>query len=421
MGLLLHARRFVGLVGLLVLGALAVVIVVAAAIGSAPSAQLNVQQARNVILLIGDGMGDTHILATRYWDRGKDGRLAMDELDVIGEAATHPANDFVTDSAAAGTAIATGVRTNNGVIAFDPTGKPLTSILVEAQRAGKSTGLITEVTITHATPAPFAARAATRAAETEIAPQMLNVDPGMLVRDVDVLMGGGEANFLPRGVAGDHCAAAESARTDRRNLIAIAEARGYRHVSTAAELTAVRLTPTTPTKLLGLFACQAMAWDLNRPETEPTSAQKLEKALEILGSNQKGFFLMLERGRIDWAAEANDGLNTVGETRAFDHAVAKALEFARRDGRTLVVVTADHEAGGMSIVWPGDKDKRGLNLQTLPTADGGAINLAWATRPGHTAAPVTVRAFGPGAGSFAGIYHLTDLYSKMRNAAGLGN
>jgi alkaline phosphatase len=403
------------------LSVVAAVLIASAA--PAPSAQPQAPQARNVILLIGDGMGDTHILATRYWDRGKDGRLAMDGIGVTGEAATDSADDYVTDSAAAGTAIATGVRTNNGVVAFGPAGEPLTSILVEAQRAGKSTGLITEVPMAHATPAPFAARAVSRRQMNEIAAQMLNVDPGMLERDVDVLMGGGEANFVPSGVPGKHCAAADSARTDGRNLIGIAEARGYRHVSTAAELKAV--SPGPATKLLGLFACRAMAWDLSRPAAEPTSVEKLQKALEILGGNPKGFFLMLERGRIDWAAEANDGLNTVGETRAFDNAVAAALDFARRDGNTLVVVTADHEAGGMSIVWPirpaRDEDERGLNLQTLPTADGGTISLAFATHPGHTAAPVTVRAFGPGAGSFAGIQHLKDLYWKMRSAAGLGN
>jgi alkaline phosphatase len=97
--------------------------------------------------------------------------------------------------------------------------------------------------------------------------------------------------------------------------------------------------------------------------------------------------------------------------------VERALRFARKDGDTLVIVTADHEAGGMSIVWPGAE--RGLNFQSLPAADGGVFHVAWATNPGHTAAPVTVRAYGPGAQTFVGVQHLEDLYKKMKRAAGL--
>ena len=379
-------------------------------------------QPKNLILLIGDGMGESHIAATRYFYLGREGRLAMEKMPVFTQVHTFMNNGITTDSAAAGTAIATGVLTNRGVISQNPAGESVLdrSLLMLAKREGKSTGLITEVPITHATPAPFAAQVASRRDEAGIAVQYLD-------HRVDLLLGGGERFFVPAG-SGVHCP--EEARTtgepplgraDGRDLLAEFRAGGYQVVTNRAELMAAPLGA----KAIGLFACRAMAYDLERPAHEPTSAEKLSQALEALNRNPKGFFVMAERGRIDWAAEANDALNTLGDTRAFDEMVRVALEFARRDGQTLVIAIADHEAGGLAMVFPDrfrepqyppfGRDE--IPNNRLTSKDGLELPINFATQPGHTAVPVGVRAFGPGATKlheFNGSQHFVDLYALMR-------
>jgi alkaline phosphatase len=386
--------------------------------------------AKNLILLIGDGMGEAVVLATRYQQVGRDGRLAMDWLPVFGQVTTHSENSLVTDSAAASTAFATGTRTNNGMIAQTPDGSSTLdrSILMLAKQAGKSTGLVTEVPMAHATPASFAASVPSRRMMNEIAEQYL-------ANGVDVILGGGESNFRPKDTPGAHCAADKTKRIDGRDLVKEATAAGYQFVSNRTELG----TATAPTgRLLGLFACERMAWATQPVATEPTSAEKTRKAIEILARNPRGFFLMVERGKIDWATEANNAAESLAETLEFDRVVAAAMEFARADGDTLVLVTADHEAGGLHIIANPDRgpveaerfDERGRTITprqgvTLTSADGLPIHMAWTTHPGHTADPVGVRAFGPGAQlvwmwKLGGAQHLTDLYEVMRRALFLG-
>jgi alkaline phosphatase len=388
------------------------------------SAHAKQPRAKNVILLIPDGMGEAVMLATRYREVGRDGRLELDRLPVFGQVTTHSENSLVTDSAAAGTALATGTRTHNGMIAQKPDGSSALdrSILMLAKQAGKSTGLVTEVQIAHATPAPFAASVPSRRMMNEIAEQYL-------ANGVDVLLGGGESNFRPKGVAGAHCAAEAAKRTDGRDLVAEFAGAGYQLATDRAALAAA----TAPQgKLLGLFACENMAWATEPVETEPTSAEKTRKAIEVLARNPKGFFLMVERGKIDWATEANKAEESLAETLEFDRAVAAAMEFARREGNTLVIVTADHEAGGLHIIANPDRgpveaerfDERGRTITprqgtTFTSADGLEMHLAWATHPGHTADPVGVRAYGPGSAPVlktGGAKHLTDVYEVMRRA-----
>jgi alkaline phosphatase len=387
-------------------------------------------RAKNVILLIGDGMGEAVVLATRYWLVGRDGRIEMEKLPQFSQITTHSEDSLVTDSAAAGTALATGVRTNNGVVAQTHDGVDVLnrSILMLAKAAGKSTGLVTEVQITHATPAPFAASVPSRRMMNEIAEQFL-------ANGVDVLLGGGEGNFRPQGTPGVHCDGTEVARrealphdhpwdigepfglpkrTDGRDLVDEAAAAGYQVATNRMAL----LAATAPAgRLLGLFACENMAWGANPVPTEPTSEEKTRKAIEVLSRNPSGFFLMVERGKIDWAVEANDATESLRETLEFDRAVRAAMEFARQDGNTLVIVTADHEAGGLHII---SRPERGHSpVTTFTSADGLAIHMAWATRPGHTADPVGVRAYGPGSQlvwKLGGAQHLTDLYEVMSRA-----
>lgn len=275
---------------------------------------------KNVIFFIGDGMGYEVITTTRLLTVGKDGRLWMETSKAVAIVRTYSANSLVTDSAAAGTALATGYKTNNAVISMTPPPelKPLKTILEAAKEREKSTGLVTTVTITHATPACFAAHTDSRE-ELPIADQYAEN------KNVDVLLGGGRQFFIPKSWSG-------SRRTDERNLIEEFEDAGYAYVKTAAELKA-----TTAKKILGLFALGALDYAIDReekPSEQPTLAEMTKKAIEVLSKNPKGFFLMVEGGKIDWACHGHDPATAVADTSAFDEAVKTALTSPQRS-RTL--------------------------------------------------------------------------------------
>lgn len=339
--------------------------------------------ARNIILFIGDGMDEEHRKAARWLSVGKAGRLAMDDMPVSGLLETYSASSDITDSAAAATAMATGVKTNNRVIGMDAGLNVLPTILEEAQQRGKSVGLVTTTQIAHATPAAFAAHVVDRSLMLDIAEQML-------AANVDVLLGGGEDEFLPDTLSG--CYPQSGERTDTRNLVAEAQALGYMTVcdQSAFDL----LDPVATDRLLGLFADEGMI----RPFA-PSLASMTSKAIAILAHQPKGFFLMVEGGQIDWASHLNDAENTIADTVALDEAVTVAKRFAAAAGDTLIIVTADHETGGMTVSEvPGN-----LPGQDGPftSPDGSEFYVNWSTT-GHTAVNVTVTAQGPSAYRFAG-------------------
>jgi len=279
---------------------------------------------KNVIFMIGDGMGVNHVTLTR----AVAGELNMDKLPYGGIMTTYSMDSLITDSAAAGTALATGYKTNNGIISQTPEGEKLKTSLEAAKEAGKSTGLVTTTRITHATPAVFATHIDDRDKENEIAEQLLTAG-------VDVLLGGGLRHFLPAG---------EGKREDSLNLVSEFINAGYTFVDDREGLFTADSSP-----LLGLFTMSHMSYELDREEEEPSIAEMTEKAIELLSKNEEGFFLMVEGGRIDHAAHANDAASVVADTIAFDDAVGKALDFARANGETLVVVTADHSTGGLTL------------------------------------------------------------------------
>lgn len=300
---------------------------------------------RNVILMIGDGMGPAQLeLARRF---AADGKLAMDRLDASpGFATTHNALGEVTDSAAAGTALATGRKTRNGAISMvpdpdDPSNPeafvPVETAWERAEAAGKTTGILSSVYLADATPGVWAAHSTSRYNHREIALQQAADNPA---GDVEVLLGAGRPHYLPQDT-GDN---------GGRNLIEELQGAGYELVQGEREL----LAATAPKgKLLGLFGEDAMTYALNRPLekrlTEPTLAQMTRKAIEILRRNPQGFFLVVEGGAIDWRGHERDPAGVLREVQAFDAAVAVALDFATPDGRTLLVVTADHETGGLAL------------------------------------------------------------------------
>ncbi|MEH7383586.1 alkaline phosphatase [Bacillus sp. JJ1533] len=387
-------------------------------------------KAKNVILMVPDGYSASY--ATNYrWYKGEESIL---DSMLVGMHRTYSSNSEVTDSAAAGTAMATGVKTNNGMISTAPDGKELKTILEAAEEKGKSSGLVATSTITHATPAVFASHVASRSNEADIAPQLLE-------NGVDVLLGGGKQYFPD-------------------SLINEAEENGYQYVTNQDELENAKKAD----KLIGLFAEDGMAPELDRDETDqPSLAEMTESALDVLKKDKDGFFLMVEGSQIDWAGHDNDAAWAMKDSEAFELAVEKAVEFAKKDGNTLVVVAGDHDTGGMSV---GGYGKGDANLEVLRNVsatgdfmesklnadrsnvkeivkqytnldltDAEAERIKTAKTPsiainqvvseraivgwsstGHTGTDVPLYAFGPGAQLFSGLHENTDLPVLMAEA-----
>ena len=342
--------------------------------------------AKNVILMIGDGMGRNQTEAARWEKSGNDmatyrsTSLAMDGLDYTGNVSTASANSAVTDSAAGATALMTGVRTDNGVIGQDETavkgvsdGARLTTIAELAKAKGRATGVVTTSRITDATPAGVYAHVNDRDDEMLIADQLL-------ASGVDVALGGGYRYFINN--TGRDPWEKKGRRTDGRDLVAEARAQGYTIVTDASLLNAAPETPGT--RVLGIFDSLSMANESVRAETQqPSLADMAGKALSVLAADPDGFFLTVEGGQIDTTANANNKTAMIGEVLAFDDAVRTALAFADAHPDTLLIVTADHETGGMSAQQNGD----------------GTLSFSFTTTS-HTADDVPIRASGPGAERF---------------------
>jgi len=331
------------------------------------------KKAKNVILLIGDGMGITHIYAAMTVSETP---LNMEKFEYTGLQKTYSASDYITDSGAAGTALATGKKTKNGLIGCDTLGTPFKSILKYAEEDGLSTGLVATSSILHATPAAFIANNISRNNCQEIALDFLKTD-------IDIFIGGGKKNFEDR--------------EDGLNLIDSLKSKNYQ-VATAIDN-------------INLFDFQKFAVftaEKHNPEYRNGRGDMLpkatEKAIEVLSQNENGFFMMVEGSQIDWGGHDNDIDYIITELLDFDRAIGKALEFAEKDGETLVIVTSDHETGGLTLV--------GGNINNK------TIEVNFSTDY-HTADMVPVFAFGPGAEKFTGIYENTDVFHKMMQALGL--
>lgn len=299
-------------------------------------------QSKNLIVLIGDGMGPAQISATRYFQQYTKGvsHLNLDPY-YVGQATTYAdrgedggkiVSGIVTDSASAGTAFATGHKTYNAGISVsnEDVSKPFASIIEAAEASGKATGLVTTARITHATPAVYASHVRNRDNEAAIASQYLE-------SGVDVLMGGGKQFFVTKDEKGK--------RTDK-NILPDFKAKGYTVVENTSALNALT---SKNTKVLGLFGSSHVAYVPDRTAETPSLAAMTSKALNILSTDKDGFVMMIEGGRIDHAGHANDLPTLVQEALDFDAAFKTAIEFAKKDGNTSVVVTADHETGGLSL------------------------------------------------------------------------
>ena len=286
---------------------------------------------QNVILFITDGYGPSSATMARDFLRQQRGvtSLATDSL-LVGSVRTFAADSRITDSAAGATAFAAQTKTYNGAIAVDTLQRPVATLLEAAERRGMATGLVATSRITHATPAAFSAHVVERGMENEIAAQQIN-------KGIEVILGGGRRHFLPQNDDG--------AREDGRHLISEAQQQGYRYVTNTDQLARITSTP-----VLGLFSASHMDYEIDRnPADQPSLTAMTKKAIELLQSNDNGFFLMVEASRIDHAGHSNDAAAHLHDILAYNEAITAALKAARTHGNTLVVSVSDHETGGLSL------------------------------------------------------------------------
>lgn len=322
---------------------------------------------KNIILLIGDGMGIPAVYSAMTVSPTP---LNFERFPYTGFSKTYSLDDYITDSAAGGTALSSGKKTNNGVLGQDSSGNKFVSILEIAEQHGLATGLVSTSSITHATPASFIAHVPDRDAYEDIALEFLKTD-------IDVFIGGGINNFYRRA--------------DKLNLLDSLKSRGY-EVDTTLE----SILASNSSKLAGLNVPMHNPFRLEgRGDMLP---QSTKKAIDILSKSETGFFLMVEGSQIDWAGHGNQAVNLIDETLDFDKTIGLALDFAAADGNTLVIVTADHETGGVTIVDGNlQKHESVLNFSTT----------------NHSAVMVPVFAFGPGSENFTGIFENTAIFDKM--------
>ncbi len=448
-----------------------------------PPATAQKGTSKNVILLIGDGMGVSHITAARARFYGANGKLNMEKLPALGSVSTYAVKrkkqigdpttpDLVTDSASAGTAWSSGVKTYNAAIGKDAAAQTVRTLMEEAKARGMRTGNVTTSEITDATPAaqfshanlrgcqgPDFSATACEPGDVPIAEQIASNNTA------DVILGGGLSRFEPDdqalmktngytvlGSFGDPALAAQTATTQK--------------VPTGADLAAVS---GRDARVIGLFNRGNLTVEKSKKDAptsvqalEPTLPQMTEKAITLLANSRQGekqgFFLQVEGALIDKRSHANDAAQTLGEMKAFDDAVAAAVEYAEKDGNTLVIVTADHECAGFNIISQdsftnaeatsppsnvdsgntannstpsrptgGTKDpaRSSFAPATFRTADdaatvkdGDPAASLWLTylSGNHTGANVNLYAYGKGSARFQGSFDNTDIYTKMKGS-----
>lgn len=415
---------------------------------AALKASLSDKTVKNVILLIGDGMGDSEITSARNYAEGAGGYFkGIDALPLTGQYTHYSLDkkthkpDYVTDSAASATAWSSGVKTYNGALGVDVNGKDQPTLLEIAKAAGKATGNVSTAELQDATPAAQISHVTSRKCygpeETseKCATNALenggrgSISEQLLKARADVTLGGGAKSFNQL---------AKSGEWQGKSLKEQATALGYQWVENLDALNAVNVA-NQQKPLLGLFAAGNMPvrWqgpkatyhgNLDQPAVTcqnnpartadiPTLAAMTEKAIDLLKTNKNGFFLQVEGASIDKQDHAANPCGQFGETVDLDEAVQKALEFARADGNTLVIVTADHAHSSQIIA--ADAKAPGLT-QMLTTKDGAPMTISYGNSEedsqGHTGTQLRVAAYGPHAANVVGLTDQTDLFYTMRDA-----
>lgn len=409
-----------------------------AAIAMANSSQ-NISQSRpkNIIVMIGDGMGPAYTSAYRYYkDNPETEEVEQTVFDrlLVGMASTYPAtvSGYVTDSAASATALSTGIKSYNGAISVDVEKRPLTTLLEKAKALGLSTGVAVSSQVNHATPAAFLTHNESRKNYIEIAQSYLDTD-------ADVILGGGQRYFSAE-------------------LLSQFTAKGYQHITDFSQLD----TLTSP-KVLGLFADVQLPWVIDTKQAHHLGSLT-QKSLELLSQNPNGFVLLIEGSLIDWAGHSNDIATAMAEMDGFAHSIEIIEQFVRQQKDTLMIITADHNTGGLSVgandeyVWkpavlhkvkaspdviaaqaisaqewqalvtnllgfePNSQEFTLLTNARMQGNEAMAISLrklidvysntGWTTL-GHTGDDVQVFASGPGAKLFSGHQDNTDIANKI--------
>ena len=301
------------------------------------------ERPKYVFVFIGDGMSmPQRMVAEEFAEKAGHGELAMNRLPYQVSTRTRSANSIITDSAAAATAIACGVKTNNGMLGILPDGTPVKSVAEVAKEAGMKVGIVTTTSISHATPAGFYAHRKHRG-------EIYRIGLDLVSSGFDYFAGGGMSGR-------------EDDRTDemyRGNIYDLAGSAGYVLATNRAAWAALR----PGKKALCLFTSFHFSFALDRdPAVQPSLAEIVEKGIELL-DNPKGFFMMCEGGTLDFAGHANDAATNLREALALDEAVKTALSFAdRHPDETLIIVTGDHETGGLSMGFAGTGGKFYVDL-----------------------------------------------------------
>nr|WP_311528761.1 alkaline phosphatase [uncultured Ralstonia sp.] len=387
---------------------------------------------KNVVFFLGDGMGMTTMTAARIYKVGEAGDLTMDTLPESGFVRTYSNDAQVTDSAPSMAAYMTGVKMNNEVISMSPdtmaydaagkdyvngydttcpsnNGTPVSTLLEQMKAAGYGTGVVTTTRVTHATPAATYSHICHRDGENTIAAQLTPAGAGYngaLSDGVDVVLGGGRRHFLPASAGG--------VRTDNRDLTAELKAQGYRYAASRADFDAVSATDK---KVIGLFTSSHMSYDLDRdPTKEPSLAEMTGKAIDVLAAKQKGFFLMVEGGRIDHALHETTARKALQDTAAFDDAIKGAIAKLNTIDpglkNTLIVVTADHDH---TLVLNGYAQRTGPSSDTNPGVLGLVKDYVMGTNTTDVnGLPYSIVGFGNGENRPATRTALTDamVYDK---------
>jgi len=379
-------------------------------------------QAKYVFYFIGDGMGLAQVALTEAWLADSAEvigfeKLSFTEFPVLGMATTFSASNIITCSSAAGTALATGTKTNNGMLGVSPDSVSLEAITYKIKKAGYRVGVTSTVTLDHATPGSFYANASSRSDYYDIAVQLPQTG-------FDFFGGGG---FVQP----------EGKDKDQVSVLSLIEEAGYQvaygieQVETSAGAEKMLLLQDKERDYMG-----ALPYAIDRKEGDMTHADIINVAVDFL-DNEKGFFLMSESGRIDWACHSNDGKTSILETLDLNDAVQVALEFAQRHpGETLIVVTADHETGGLALgsasgyslffdALAEQNASKDMLLQTGNKEMTGQVAemndracIGWTTSS-HTGIPVPVYATGAGSELFSGRMDNTDIPKKICQAMGI--
>jgi alkaline phosphatase len=324
---------------------------------------------RNIIFIVGDGMALAQVSASVIWERNQSW---FEKFPVVGFHKPAASDNLITDSAAGATSFASGVKTKNSMIGLDANGQRVETIIEWAEKKGMATGILVTSSVTHATPAAFAAHADNRAFYDEIAAEMLKTP-------IDCVIGGGAATFK-----------------NNQNGYGLADSLKAKGYTVKESFNSPRTLPNFETAFY-LFTAE------NEPGTYQSGRRYLPHLVNptaqyLSKRSEKGYFMLIEGSQIDWALHANDRRYLRDEMHDFEQTLEEVLKYAALDGQTLVIVTGDHECGGLSLA---------------SKSRWGDVDAVFATRI-HTGAMVPVFAYGPGSKAFNGIYENTAIHTKMK-------